>query len=178
MVRSLARKAAFVASLALAMCAGCKDVDSFSTAPGEAYCGSIVNAGFVTLNLAPTLKMRMTFDADRMASFPGELSTDDGFLANAPMRPIEQLFRDPLLTLQFGEGRDKNLVYMVDPSDVSRGPTVTVILSLLHSGDAEVRLLRGAPITPDASNAPSPGDGVPLFGVFAPLVRQVGRCSF
>ena len=84
---------------------------------------------------------------------------------------------DPLLMLQFGEGRDKNLIYMVDPTDPALGPTVTVVLSLLHSGEAEVRLIRGAnAIGGDAS--PQPADGPPLFGVFSLARRKVSQCSF
>jgi hypothetical protein len=43
----------------------------------------------------------------------------------------------------------------------------------MHGGDAEVRLVRGAPSTPATL-----ADGVPLFGVFAPMARQAGQCSF
>jgi len=155
---------------------GCKDIDSFTTEPGEAYCGCIVNAGFVRNGFSSGLQMRMTFDADHMSDRPGELSTSDGFLTNAPMRPIEELFNDPLLMLQFGEGRDKNLIYMVNPTDPAQGPTVTVVLSLMHSGNAEVRLIRGAnAIGTDAS--PQPADGPPLFGVFSPLRRKKEECS-
>jgi hypothetical protein len=156
---------------------GCKDLNSFTTEPGEAYCGGIVDATFVRNGFPSPLQMSMTFDADHMSDRPGELSTSDGFLTNAPMRPIEQLFSDPLLMLQFGEGRDKNLIYMVNPNDPAQGPTVTVVLSLLHSGDAEVRLIRGAnAIGGDAS--PQPADGPPLFGVFSPLRKEKGPCSF
>src|SRR5262249_8387548 len=123
-------------------------------------------------------KLRMTFDADRLDSAPGELSTSNALFLGAPMRPIAQLFHDPLLMLQFGEGRDKNLMYMVDPNDPSAAPTVTVVLSLLHSEAAEVRLIRGPAASPKTSDAPNPADRVPLFGVFAPLIRQEGQCSF
>jgi hypothetical protein len=156
---------------------GCKDLSSFTTESGESYCGDILDATFVRNGFPSPLKMRMTFDADHTSDRPGELSTSDGFLTNAPMRPITELFSDPLLMLQFGEGRDKNFIYMVDPTDPAQGPTVTVVLSLLHSGEAEVRLIRGAnAIGGDAS--PQPADGPPLFGVFSPLRREMSQCSF
>jgi hypothetical protein len=156
---------------------GCKDVGSFTTAPGESYCGEIVESSFVTRGFAGGVRMRLTFDADHLEDAPGVLSTDDKMLVNAPMRPIPELFHDPLSTLQFGEGRDKNLVYMVDPSDPTMGPTILSVLSLMHSGDVEVRLIRGAPAACSV-DSPAAGDGAPLFGLFAPLHREVGQCSF
>jgi hypothetical protein len=156
----------FLSPLAL----GCKDVSRFSTLPGESYCGQVVNAPFVKRGLDDSVKMRMTFDADHIADAPGTLSTDDELLTNTPMRPIPEFFHDPFSTLNFGEGRDRNLVFAVDPTDPAKGATIMVVVSLMHSGDAEVRLMRGAP-SPDPMPA-SPA----LFGVFAPLGRQPGQC--
>jgi hypothetical protein len=155
---------------------GCKDTSRFSTEPGESYCGPIVDASFVMRGFAPSVGMRMTFDADRIADAPGLLSTSDRLLDDTPMRPIPELFHDPLSTFNFGEGRDKNLLFAVDPTDPANGPSVLVVLSLMHAGDVEVRLMRGAP-TADGPGA-GPQGGGPLFGVFAPLTRQMGTCSF
>jgi hypothetical protein len=149
---------------------GCKDVSRFSTAPGESYCGQIVGAAFVRRGFEETLRMSMKFDANHIADAPGTLSTSDGLLNDTPMRPVPELFHDPFSTLNFGEGRDKNLVFAIDPTDAARGPTIMVVVSLMHAGDAEVRLMRGAP-TADPM-PPSPA----LFGVFAPLARQPGPC--
>jgi hypothetical protein len=149
---------------------GCKDVTRFSTAPGESYCGPIVGAKFVLRGFDDTLHLRMTFDADHIADAPGTLSTDDQLLTNTPMRPVPEFFHDPFSTLNFGEGRDKNLVFAVDPTDPAKGPTIMVVVSLMHGGDAEVRLIRGAP-----TGEPMPAT-TPLFGVFAPLTRQPGQC--
>jgi hypothetical protein len=177
MLGPMRRTVALAALLAAPPGLGCQDLSSFSTEPDESYCGNLVDADFVRSGFDAPRRMRMTFDADRLSDNPGALSTDDQLLVNVPMRPIAPLFHDALFTLSFGEGRDKNLIYMVDPSDVARGPTLTVVLSLMHSGDAEVRLLRGAPaIGGDAS--PNAIDGAPLFGVFAPLHREKGQCSF
>jgi hypothetical protein len=180
MLGAMRRTVALAALLAAPPGLGCKDLSSFTTAPGDAYCGTLVDATFVqsgfTASMQSPVTMRMTFDADHLNDTPGTLSTDDKLLVEAPMRPIPPLPYDALFTLQFGEGRDKNLIYMVDPNDPAQGPTLIVFLSLMHSGDAEVRLLRGAPaIGTDAS--PSAGDGTPLFGVF-PLHRETGQCSF
>jgi hypothetical protein len=149
---------------------GCKDVSRFSTAPGESYCGQIVGASFVRRGFDEKVRLRMTLDANRLADAPGTLTTDDQFLMNAPMRPASELSHDPLSTLNFGEGRDKNLLFAVDPADPAKGPTLMAVVSLMHAGDAEVRLIRGAR-TPDAETA-SPA----LFGVFAPLARKPDPC--
>jgi hypothetical protein len=92
------------------------------------------------------------------------------------MRPIPELFHDSLSTFNFGEGRDKNLLFVVDPTDPANGPSIMVVVSLMHAGDVEVRLMRGAP-TPDGPGA-GPAGGGPLFGVFAPMTRETGTCSF
>lgn len=149
---------------------GCKDVSRFSTIAGESYCGQIVGAAFVRRGFDDKVRLSMKLDADHLADAPGTLSTDDQLLTNTPMRPIPELFHDPFSTLNFGEGRDKNLVFAVDPTDATKGPSVTVVVSLMHAGDAEVRLMRGAPNN-DATS-PSP----PLFGVFAPLARKPDPC--
>jgi len=155
---------------------GCRDITHFSTAEGEAYCGRIVQATFVRRGFADSVRMRMTFDADHLSDRPGRLTTDDLLLQDVPMRPMPELWHDPLSTLAFGEGRDRNLLYAVDPADPARGPTVLVVLSLLRDGDAEVRLVRGAPALDDAPTSAS--DGEALFGVFSPLRKQADPCGF
>jgi hypothetical protein len=151
--------------------AGCKDVSRFSTEPNESYCGRIVAASFVLRSFDDQLRMQMKFDADHLADAPGVLSTNDGLLSNTPMRPLPEVMNDPLSTFNFGEGRDKNILFAVDPVDATKGPTIFVVVSLMHGGDAEVRLLRGAPPAPGAApTAPA------LFGLFAPLTRQPDPC--
>src|SRR4051794_883849 len=147
----------------------CKDVTRFSTDPGEAYCGQIVKGQFVRSGFAPSVRLRLTFDANRIDDGPGFVSTDDGMFEHSPLRPIPELTNDPLWTLNFGEGREKNLMYVLSPTLATGGPSLTAVLSFLHDGDAEVRLMRGAPSL-DGS-PPSSSDGKALFGVFAPLHR-------
>jgi hypothetical protein len=149
----------------------CKDVSRFSTEAGESYCGQIVGAGFVRRGFDDKIRMAMKFDADHLADAPGLLSTDDGLLAGTPMRPLPEVMNDPLSTLNFGEGRDKNLLFAVDPAEAANGPTIFAVVSLMHGGDAEVRLMRGAPSAAGAqTGAP------PLFGVFAPMTRRPDPC--
>jgi hypothetical protein len=171
--------AAGLSLLAGLLCvSSCKDVTRFSTAPDEKYCGSIIPGPFVRKGFQAGVKMRMSFDADRIWDAPGVISTDDGTLEEAALRPIPALSHDALSTLQFGEGRTRNLLNMVSTSDTSSGggQSAVVVVSLLENGDAEVRILRGAPLAPGVEARPVQ-DGPELFGVF-PLTRQRGTCGF
>lgn len=164
-----------VAALALAVAASaaCSDVTKFSTGPDERYCGNIVPGPFVRQGFRPGVRMRMSFDADRLSEQPGVISTDDGTLVEAALRPIPQLANDPLSNLQFGDGRTRNLLTVVGVSD---GQSAFAVVSLMENGDTEVRILRGAPLPPGVTAKPAQ-EGVELFGVF-PLVRQKGTCGF
>jgi hypothetical protein len=166
------RRSRLLAMVAIAGFTGCKDIDRFSTEPGQSYCGKIVSAPFVIRGFRPTLCMRLTFDAHRVNDRPGRLWTSDGMFAETALRPIPELSHDPLLLFSFGEGREKNFLFMADPAEPGLGPAVTAVVSLMHSGEVEVRLLRGAP----AGTEPPGLDGPALFGVFAPLHRREGAC--
>jgi hypothetical protein len=152
---------------------GCKDIDRFTTEPGQSYCGKIVSALMVRQGFEDSVCMRMTFDAHHVNDRPGLLWTTDGLFNGTPMRAIPQLSNDPLLMFTFGEGREKNFLFMADPVQSERGPAVNVVVSLMHSGEAEVRLIRGATEGPEP---PSGLDGASLFGVFTPLQREEGAC--
>ncbi|HEY5145760.1 MAG TPA: hypothetical protein VII82_03300 [Polyangiaceae bacterium] len=152
---------------------GCRDLSGFSTTDGDSYQGVVVRAGFVLAGVKPNTNLCLTIDTDHLQDTPGAISTDDGMFGKTPMRPIPQLWHDPLSTLSFGEGRVKNLIYVATPST---GTDVFVVLSLMQSGDIEVRLLRGAPSLPVEGGAPLPPQNN-LFAVFG-LGRQGGACSF
>jgi hypothetical protein len=152
---------------------GCRDLTHFSTGDGH-YEGTVVSANFVRAGIAEDMRLCVTLDADKLQDAPGTLSSSDGKFSNTVLRPIPQIWHDPLSTLTFGEGRVKNLVYMAAPSPDAGDPSdVTVILSLLQSGAIEARLLRGAPSSSDGAVAPSTN----LFGAFT-LVRAPGACPF
>jgi hypothetical protein len=153
--------------------AGCDDPARFGTEPGEAFCGNVVPGAFVRSGFAPDVQMRLTLDAARLEAGPGALSTSDGTLAEAPLRPLGPFFHDALSSMQFGEGRERNLLYFVDPA--GGGAPLTAVVSLLERGDVEVRLLRAA--APPDPNAPPEAAPAPLFGVF-PLKRRKGACGF
>lgn len=162
--------------LALCLAAtGCNDIERFSTAEGEVYRGRIIDACFMRRGFASATELCMTFDASRAEGGAGLLWTSDRKLDAAPLRVISELLHDPLSTLSFGEGRNRNLVYVVSSAAGDGAGDMTAVLSLMHAGTAEVRLLRGSAL-PDAD--PCPDGGEALFAVFAPLTKVTGSCSF
>jgi hypothetical protein len=161
------------AVLALAGVTGCRDLSGFSTTDGDRYENAVVDAGFVLAGLQPGTTGCLTIDADHLQDVPGAISTSDGLFHRTPLRPIPQIWHDPLSTFSFGEGRLKNLMYIATSS---AGDDVLVVVSLMQSGDVEVRLLRGAPGLPEEAGSP-PISGGNLFAVFD-LTRKTGPCSY
>lgn len=156
---------------------GCRDIDRFDTGDGEAYCGSIVPAPFVFEGFPVNLRLRLTIDTDRLDSVPGVITTDDvaGSCAPAPMfdqaelRVTPDVLHDTLSTLEFGQGRDLNVLAWVRSG--CEGPMLAV-MSLMKNDDVELRLLKppAAPASPDDD----PPGGFALFQ----LQRQQGSCGF
>jgi hypothetical protein len=155
---------ALVALGALAAVPGCRDLDRFDTGQSGAYCGNIIDGSFTRRGFEEGLGLRLTLDIDALQRAPGTLSTDDrdfgpcapqALFEAAPLRVTPELFADPLSLLEFGATRDHNFMAWVEST--CQGSALAVI-SLMHTGDAEVRLLRsGTPLGAD-----TPGD----FGVF------------
>ncbi len=150
---------------------GCRDLERFDTADGEAYCGKIIDSDFTRQGFSPGLGLRLTLDVDALDLAPGSLRTDDmdsGLCSpefdDAQLRVTRQLLADPLSLLEFGSTRDHNFVAWVDSQ--CKGSALAVV-SLMHTGEVEVRLLRRAdPLDPGA-----PDD----FGVFQ---LERGDCDF
>ena len=136
-----------------------------------------MQADFVRAGFDGATSMCLTLDTDHLQDGPGLIWTSDLRFHATTLRPVPQIWHDPLSTLSFGQGRTKNLVYMASaqPTDADLGGDVVAIVSLMDSGNIEVRLLRGAPGA-QASDAgpPSPAN---LFAVFN-LQRRSGACSF
>lgn len=164
---ALAALAALASASVGAGAAGCRNVREFTTGTDERFEGGVVKGTFVRAGVGEDTKVCLHLDADHLSDSPGTLSSSDKQLTSTPLRPIPQVFHDPLSTLSFGEGRSRNLVYAALRAD---GTDVFVVVSLMESGDVEVRLLRGAP----GADAGPP----PVFGVFL-LKREKGAaCSF
>jgi hypothetical protein len=166
----------------LATSIGCKAVSRFSSKDGDHFEGDVVKGSFVRAGVADDAKMCLLLDAAHLQDAPGTFSTSDGRFKNAPLRPIPQIWHDPLSTMTFGEGRSQNLVYVASPSPVADGGAtsgdaqdVMVFLSLMDQGGLEVRLLRGAPVADSGTSMPAVAS--PMFGVFT-LDRRDGACSF
>ncbi len=160
----------------------CTDVSRWNSEPGESFCGDVTAAEFVRAGVPEGMKMRLELDAEHLQSTPGRLWTtalpSGDKLTAAEMRVIPQLLHDPLSQLSFGEGRVRNAIAVADlPSADPARPSsqLIVIISLLQSGDVEVRLLRGAlgPTPSDAGPADPSGN---VFGVFR-LRREKGDCG-
>jgi hypothetical protein len=187
-----------VALGALALVA-CRDVSGFTT-HGDRFEGPVVEGDFVRSGVDPGTTVCLTLDTDHLQDSPGALSTSDGRFRAVPLRAIPQIWHDPLSTLAFGEGRVKNLLYVAaatTPFADGNGVDAFVVVSLMQSGNVEVRLLRGAPsVAPDGGNASetatsggateagTSGDvadaAMPaqnLFAVFT-LLRASGPCSY
>ncbi|MEO6419951.1 MAG: hypothetical protein ABIP39_11115, partial [Polyangiaceae bacterium] len=105
---------------------GCRDLAHFSTGDDH-YEGTVVAGNFVRAGIPDDLRLCVTLDADKLQDAPGAVSSSDGRFSQTALRPIPQIWHDPLSTLAFGEGRVKNLVYMAAPSADAGDPAdVTV----------------------------------------------------
>jgi hypothetical protein len=157
----------------------CRDASRFSTKPGERYEGSVVKGSFVRSGIAENTSMCLSLDTDQLQVAPGSISTSDGRFKSTVLRPIPQIWHDPLSTLSFGDGRVQNLVYAAGPLVQDAGPEegqdIIVVISLMQSDQLEVRLLRGAP--QEDAGPPPPGVAAAVFGVFT-LERRTGPCAF
>jgi hypothetical protein len=168
-----------VGAVLFASAIGCRDVTRYSTR-GDHYEGDVVRGSFVRAGLAEDAKMCVTLDAEHLQDKPGTLTTSDGRFRATPLRPIPQLWHDPLSSLAFGDGRRQNVIYAATPAAPASPASpagdvhdVMVVLSLMDEGGIEVRLLRGAP----GEDASAPSASPPLFGIFT-LDRREGSCSF
>jgi hypothetical protein len=153
-------------ALGAAPALGCRDLERFDTGDGGAYCGSIIDSDFTRAGFAPGLRLRLTLDIGALATAPGTLTTDDtappGPCAplpqfdHAPLLVTPELFADALSQLEFGATRDHNFVAWVDSTCQ---PSAFAVVSLMHTGDVEVRLLRHG----TGAMGEAPGE---QFGVF------------
>lgn len=170
--------AAAVVLTTLSLVAACRDLSGFNT-NGGSYQGAVVDAPFVLAGIdGGSTNLCLTLDTGHLQDTPGNLSTSDGRFHAVPMRSIPQVWQDPLSTLQFGEGRIKNMIYMVrasTPFTDGDGNDVLAVVSLMQSGDIEVRLIRGAPDYTADGGAISTMQNV--FGIFD-LTRQSSPCSY
>lgn len=164
--RGLARPLPAILAAAVVAGLGCRDLERFDTGVSGAYCGSIIDSDFTRAGFLAGLGLRLTLDVDALATAPGTLTTNDAAqpgacsplpqFDHAPLRITPELFADPLSQLDFGATREHNFMAWVDST--CQGSALAVV-SLMHTGQVEVRLLR--------RGTGLPGDTSPdQFGVF------------
>jgi len=146
----------------------CRNVEAFSTGTDDHFEGTVVQGGFVRSGFEAGTRLCVTLDGKRLNDLPGNMSSSDGRFKAAALRPIPQVFHDPISTFNFGEGRARNLMYVASGL-TEDSAEATAVISLMESEQIEVRVFRGAP---GNDRAPRP-----LFGVFL-LQRERGSCSF
>jgi hypothetical protein len=161
-----------LAPFLVASAGACQDLERFDTGVSGAYCGTIIDSNFTRAGFAAGLGLRLTLDIDALAYAPGTLSTNDTAggpcspeFRDAPLRVTPELFSDPLSQLEFGQSRDHNFMAWVDST--CQGSALAVV-SLMHTGQVEVRLLRRGSLPGSApGEAGVPAAAVPdEFGVF------------
>jgi hypothetical protein len=156
---------------------GCRDTARFGN-HGDHYEGDILKGSFIRSGLTDNTRACVTLDADHLQDAPGTVTTSDGRFRGAPLRPIPQVWHDPLSLMNFGEGRRQNLLYVATP--LRENADVMLIVSLMDEGGVELRMLRGAPDLQADAGAEALDAGAraaPMFGIFA-LERRDGTCSF
>ncbi len=171
----------------------CRSVNRFDTAGAAAYCGSLVSGpsfhdGFVAAGQPPNLRLKLTLDTSQLSglsetttALPGALTSNDSasglcsgeeqpLFLNSPLRAIQELNHDSLSSLTFGEGHDDDFFVWADST--CQG-TMLALVSLLRSGDVELRLFKPAPLpSPEAGPDKRPG-----FALFY-LKRSESGCGF
>src|SRR5450432_2170182 len=171
----------------------CRNLDSFNTKPGDAYCGAIIGepafqAGFVPKGQPPQLELSLTLDTNKLTSEPGILRSreckgtcsgnESGLCSDptqplfqdAPLRAIPAVDHDVLSTLSFGEGHEHDFFAWVDST--CQG-TMLAVVSLMKNDQVEMRLFKPARLPP----AKAPPDQQPGFAMFHFDVQK-GGCGF
>lgn len=152
---------------------GCRTLDRFDTTGDDAYCGTIVSAQFARQGFPPDMRLRLELDMSNWATIPGNITTDDAKSSpcagrprfdEAQLRASDEIQNDVLSTLDFGTGRDENLVVWVEST--CEGPVLAVV-SLMKNDTVEVRLLK----------PPVPGETTPPGFALFQLERRSGDCG-
>lgn len=166
---------------------GCRELARFELDEGQAYCGSIVSTpvfheGFIPTDSPPVLRLKFYLDIDNLTTRPGRLTSDDAerglckdaggaLFDDAELRTIEQVLHDPISELSFGEGQEHSVFSYVDST--CQG-TMLALVSLMRSGDLELRLFKPMPLSADNA-PPKERSGYALFHLKR---REEKNCGF
>jgi len=159
------------AGIVVLLLGGCRELEGFSTAPGEVYRGSIVASHGVTVDggetdidpirdgdvdgdtvddaLFPDTTMELTLRVEEFqTSNVARATTSDGLLVDAQFQSVEKLWNDTLSGFSFPSGRLRSGMYFVQASASApaglAGMEILAVLSLMVDGSVEVRLISGA----------------------------------
>jgi len=162
---------------------GCRNLDNFTSKPGDAYCGQLLSQpefqdGFLPQGSRPNLELSLRLEMSKLTSEPGKLTSNDAttglcasstgaLFQNAQLRAIPAVDHDVLSTLTFGEGHEHDFFAWVDSS--CQG-TMLALVSLMKNQEVEIRLFKPARLPP--SNAPP--DQQPGFAMFHFEVQKGG----
>ena len=192
MNHALRRSSSSTLLLVVVALGACNSVDRFDTKGDAAYCGALVGAPFQEGMLPQqerprTLNLELKLDAAALAeradnvSLFGQLNSNDAefglcagmsrplFLAS-PLRSMPVVDNDPISLMEFGAGRDYNVMAWVDSS--CQG-TLLAVLSLMRNDNVELRLFK--PAAQPVEGAP-PAEQ-PGFGLFY-LDRRANGCQW
>jgi hypothetical protein len=167
------------ATLGLALLGtACSSLDSYTTAPGESYCGTVTATASFRAGVPEGIAMRLVLDGTALdgETSPGTVWTSAPSSGTAPLltgvalQRIPALENDALSTPDLGGGRGPTRLFALAPT-VPGEAALLAVISLRSDDGVEVRLVR-----PGLDGAPPPGQA-PLFGLFN-LTRQAGTCGF
>jgi hypothetical protein len=137
----------------LALTAGCESYDRFRTGPDRVFRGTVLGEGessFIRRGFAAGTTLDLHLDPEALERpVAGRVTTiaPDGtrLLEDVALESITPLAHDLLSEYQFpGAGRIENFLYLARPtSGPLAGREVMVFLSLLDTGEVEVRLVAG-----------------------------------
>ncbi|HEV8547480.1 MAG TPA: hypothetical protein VGQ57_00605 [Polyangiaceae bacterium] len=166
---------ACLAAVACALlAASCRSLERFDADKPAAYCGGVVGAanfssGFIPSGSPPNLELRLQLDTSSLTDRPGSLSSNDAgrgvcdklpLFDEAPLRAIPELLHDALSQMEFGDGHEADFFAWVDST--CKG-TMLAVVSLLHNGAVEVRLLKPGPDLPPMTTDAADLSGFALF---------------
>ncbi|GAB4196982.1 MAG: hypothetical protein OHK0013_04640 [Sandaracinaceae bacterium] len=150
----------------VALATSCPSYDRFRTGPARVFRGTVLGEGessFIRRGFAAGTTLELLLDPDALERpVAGSITTTapDGthLLDDVSLESIAPLAHDLLAEYQFpGAGRLENFLYLARPAaGPLAGREVMVFLSLLDTGEIEVRLVAGV-------GDESRGD---VFGVF------------
>ena len=133
----------------------CSAFSEFTTGDNEVFRGTVLGqrctpepCSFIRRGFPADLVMDMSFDAKRVATAPGTLTTSEGscgqFFDGDALLPIAPLAHDDLSLFEFPGAKLQNYIFAIRPSaGPLAGRDITAFVSLRDDEGVELRLLAG-----------------------------------